>query len=154
VAGDDFRPVPPSALTEPKREQEDAMPGSADRTDESRARIDDAVLAYIDHIPAEHRPLFDRLHHLILRARPDVSVVLSYRIPAYKAGGRRLYLGAWKHGVSIYGWRQDHDGGFVARHSALKTSTGTIRLRLEDAARISDEEFLDLMRAALDTGAT
>ena len=56
--------------------------------------------------------------------------------------------------MSIYGWRQDHDGGFVARHSALKTSTGTIRLRLEDAACIPDEEFLDLMRAVLDTGAS
>ena len=130
------------------------MPGSADRADETRARIDDAVLAYIDLIPAEHRPLFDRLHQLILRACPDVSVVLSYRMPTYKAGGRRLYLSAWKHGVSVYGWRQDQDGGFVARHSALKTSTGTIQLRPEDAVGISDEEFLDLMRAALDTGAT
>ena len=75
--------------------------------------------------------------------------MLSYRIPTYKAGNRRLYLGVWKHGVSIYGWQQDQDGGFVARHPALKTSTGTIRLRPEDAAEISDEEFLTLARAAL-----
>lgn len=134
------------------------MPGSANRSDgardEGRARIDEAVRGYIDDIPAGHRPLFDRLHRLILCARPDVTVVLSYRIPTYKAGGRRLYLGAWKHGVSIYGWQQDQDGGFVARHPTLKTSTGTIRLRPEDAAGISDEEFLGLVRAALDNRTT
>jgi len=112
--------------------------------------IDEAVLGYIDGIPAEHRPLFDRLHGLILRAQPGVNVVLSYKMPTYKAGGRRLYLAAWQHGVSIYGWRKDEDGGFVGRHPALKTSTGTIRLRPADAEGISDEEFLGLMRAALD----
>ena len=108
---------------------------------------------YIDGI-AERRPLFDLLHRLILRARPGAAVVLPYGIPAYKDEGRRLYLGAWKHGVSIYGWRQDQDGGFVARHPVLKTSTETTRPRPEDAAGISDEEFLDLIQAALDTRMT
>ena len=115
------------------------------------ARIDAAVRDYIDGIPAEHRPLFDRLHELILRACPDANVVLSYGMPTYKAGKRRLFLGAWKHGVSIYGWRKDEDGGFVARHPALKTSTGTIQLRPQDAAGISDDEFSELARAALDS---
>jgi hypothetical protein len=128
------------------------MSGSADRPDEGaegRARLDEAVREYMDGIPAAQRPLFDRLHRLILRAHPGVTVVLSYSIPTYKAGGRRLYLGVWKHGVSVYGWQQDQDGGFVARHPDLKTSTGTIRLRPEDADSISDEEFLGLVRAAL-----
>jgi hypothetical protein len=107
---------------------------------------------YIDGIAAEYRPLFDRLHRLILRAHPDAAVVLSYGMPTYQAGDRRLFLGVWKHGVSIYGWQQDEDGGFVARHPDLKTSTGTIRLGPQDAATISDEEFLALFRSALRTG--
>ena len=130
------------------------MPRPADRyegsRDEGHARMDEGVRNYIDDIAVEHRPLFDRLHHLIIRAHPEVVVVLSYQIPTYKVDNRRLYLGVWKHGVSIYGWQQDQDGGFVARHPTLKTSTGTIRLRPEDAAGISDEEFLSLVRAALD----
>lgn len=112
--------------------------------------MDDAVRAYIDGIPADHRPLFDRLHRLILAARPDAAVVLSYGIPAFRAGRRRLYLGVWKHGVSIYGWGADRDAGFSARHAALRTSKGTIRLRPQDAAAIPDQEFLDLARAALE----
>jgi hypothetical protein len=132
------------------------MPRAADRSDgspdESCARVADAVRGYIDGIAAEHRPLFDRLHRLILRAHPDVAVVLSYRMPTYRLGDQRLYLGVWRHGVSLYGWQKDQDGGFVERHPALKTSTGTIRLRPEEAAEISDEEFLGLVRAALDAG--
>lgn len=107
------------------------------------------VQAYIDGIPSGHRPLFDRLHRLILTAQPSAEATLSYNMPAYKAGNRRLYMGAWKHGISIYGWRGDCDGGFAARHPRLVTSSGTIRLRPEDATGISDEEFLALARGSL-----
>jgi uncharacterized protein YdhG (YjbR/CyaY superfamily) len=129
------------------------MPRASDRSasDEGGGRVDEAVRGYINGIAVEHRPLFDRLHGLIFRAHPDAAVVLSYGMPTYKRGGQRLYVGAWKRGVSMYGWQQDQDGGFVARHPTLKTSIGTIRLRPEDAASISDDEFLDLVRAALAT---
>jgi uncharacterized protein YdhG (YjbR/CyaY superfamily) len=112
--------------------------------------MDDGVRAYIEGIAPEHRPLFDRLHGLILAEHPDADVVLSYKIPTYKVGRRRLYLGAWQHGVSVYGWGADRDAGFSARHADLRTSKGTIRLRPQDAAAISDEEFSDLVRAALE----
>jgi uncharacterized protein YdhG (YjbR/CyaY superfamily) len=111
--------------------------------------IDEEVSAYIDAIPSEHRPLFDRVHRLVLDAHPDAVVVLSYRIPTYKLGRRRLHVGVWKHGVSIYGWKQGGDAGFSTRHPELRTSKGTIQIRPEDAAAISDREFLDLARSAL-----
>ena len=57
--------------------------------------------------------------------------------------------GCMKHGISVYGWQQDRDGGFSARHPELVTSKGTLQLRPDDAAGIGDEEFLDLVRAAL-----
>jgi uncharacterized protein YdhG (YjbR/CyaY superfamily) len=100
-------------------------------------------------IAPEHKALFARLHRLILQASPDAQVTLSYKMPAYKAGNRRLYVGAWKHGISIYGWQRDPDNEFAARHPELVTNKGTLRLRPDDAARISDEEFLGLARAAL-----
>lgn len=107
------------------------------------------VQAYIDGIPPEHRPLFDRVHGLIVRARPDVEVALSYKMPAYRAGRRRLHVGAWKHGISLYGWGADRDDGFSSRHPELLSSKSTLRLRPEDAATLSDEELLGLLRAAL-----
>ncbi|MBV9204418.1 MAG: DUF1801 domain-containing protein [Actinobacteria bacterium] len=112
--------------------------------------IDEAVERYIDGVEPAYRPLFDRIHRLILTAHPEADVVLSYAIPTYKVGRRRLYLGAWQHGVSLYGWGQGRDGGFAARHPELRTSKGTIRLRPQDAAALADEEFLGLAGAALD----
>jgi uncharacterized protein YdhG (YjbR/CyaY superfamily) len=113
--------------------------------------MDDAVRDYIDAIPSEHRPLFDRLHRLILEVHPDASVVISYQIPTYKVGRNRLYVGVWKHGVSIYGWAESRDAGFTGRHPELITGKGTIRLRPDAAAGIPDDEFRDLACAALAT---
>ena len=112
--------------------------------------MDDAVRAYVEAIAPEHRPLFDRLHRLVLEAHPDAAVVLSYQMPTYKVGRRRLFLGVWRHGVSVYGWQEGHDAGFSGRHPELVTGKGTIRLRPTDAARIGDDELRDLARAALD----
>ena len=112
--------------------------------------IDEAVQIYIDGVDPAYRPLFDRIHRLILAAHPEAAVALSYQIPAYKVGRRRLYVGAWQHGISIYGWQQDHDAGFTARHPELRTSKGTIKLRPQDAAAISDDELLGLVSAALE----
>jgi uncharacterized protein YdhG (YjbR/CyaY superfamily) len=111
--------------------------------------MDDAVRDYIDAIAPQHRPLFDRIHRLVLEVQPDAAVVLSYGIPTYKVGRRRLFVGVWRHGVSVYGWQEGRDGGFTARHPELRTSTGTIRLRPENAAGIGDDELRDLVRAAL-----
>jgi hypothetical protein len=111
--------------------------------------VDEAVRTYIDSIRADYRPLFDRLHGLILTAHPDAVVMLSYQIPAYKVGRRRLFLAAWQHGVSIYGWQEDRDAGFSGRHSELKSGKATIRLRPQDADGISDQEFTELIQAAL-----
>jgi uncharacterized protein YdhG (YjbR/CyaY superfamily) len=112
--------------------------------------MDEAVQRYIDGIPAEHRPLFNRLDQLIRAVHPDATVILSYKIPTYKVGNRRLYVGAWKHGLSIYGWQRGRDDAFTSRHPALKTSKGTLQLRPEDAATITDDELSDLVRAALE----
>lgn len=111
--------------------------------------MDEAVRDYIDAIPAGNRPLFDRLHRLILEAFPDAAVVLSYKMPTYRVGGGRLHVGAWKHGVSLYGWPQGREADFAARHPELRTSKGTIQLRPEDAAGIPDDELRDLVRSAL-----
>jgi hypothetical protein len=112
------------------------MPGTASRRS---GAMDEAVRAYIDGIYPAHRPLFDRVHRLILAAHPDAAVVLSYRMPTYKVGRRRLC-----------GWQQDRDAGFTDRHPELRTSKGTIRLRPQDAAGITDDELGGLVGGALD----
>jgi hypothetical protein len=112
--------------------------------------MDDSVRGYIDAVDPAYRPMFDRVHRLIMAAHPDADVVLSYQIPTYKVGKRRLYVGAWQHGISIYGWGQGRDGGFAERHPGLRAGKGTIRLRPQDAAAIPDEDLAVLVGAALE----
>jgi uncharacterized protein YdhG (YjbR/CyaY superfamily) len=110
--------------------------------------MDDAVRRYRDEMDSECRPVFDRLHRLIVATCPEAEVVLSYGMPTYRAGRRRLNIGAWKHGLSLY-VSPNRDGGFSARHPGLAAGKGTIKLTPADAAGIPDAEFQDLIRAAL-----
>ncbi len=111
--------------------------------------MDRDVQNYIDAISREHRALFDRVHRIILRACPAAEVVFSNKMPTYQNGTRRLHMGVWKHGVSIYGWKASGDAGFTDRHPDLQTSTGTIRIRTDAAAQITDRELADLACAVL-----
>ncbi|MGH3169893.1 MAG: DUF1801 domain-containing protein, partial [Trebonia sp.] len=63
---------------------------------------DEAVRRYRDEMDSGHRPVFDRLHELIAATCPDAGVELSYGMPTYRIGRRRLNIGAWKHGLSLY----------------------------------------------------
>ena len=110
--------------------------------------VDEVVRRYRDEMDTEYRPVFDRLRRLIVAACPDAEVVLSYGMPAYRIGRRRLNVGVWKHGLSLY-VSPNRDDGFSARHPELAAGKGTIKLRPGDAARIPDAELQDLVRAAL-----
>jgi uncharacterized protein YdhG (YjbR/CyaY superfamily) len=112
--------------------------------------MDEAVRDYIEAMAPQNRALFDRLDRLIMAAHPEAAVVLSYQLPTYQVGRRRLHVGAWKHGVSLYGWPQERGMAFSERHPEMRTSKGTIQLRPEQAGVIADEELSDLIRAALD----
>jgi hypothetical protein len=111
--------------------------------------VDDAVQAYLDVISDRTRPLFDRIHGLILGAHPDAEIRITYDMPTYVVGERRLYLAAWKSWVSLYGWSEGEDGGFVARHPELTSGQGTIKIRPKDAEGIDDDELRGLIRGAL-----
>lgn len=110
--------------------------------------MEDAVRRYRGEIASEYRPMFDRLHQLIVATCPGAEVVLSYGMPTYRIGRRHLNVAVWKHGLSLY-VSPGRDAGFSARHPELAAGKGTIKLRPEDAARIPDGEFQDLVRAAL-----
>ncbi len=112
--------------------------------------MDDGVDAYINAIAPEHWPLFDRMHHLILEVQPEADVRLSYNMPTYVVDAHRLYVGVWKHGLSIYGWDYNRDAGFTARHPELDSGKGTIRLTHQSADHISDDELRNFVRAALE----
>ena len=85
-----------------------------------------------------------------MAVQPGATLVLSYGVPTYRVGRRRLHVGVWKHGISLYGWPQERAAGFISRHPALRTSKGTIQLRPQDADGLADDELLDLLRVCLE----
>jgi hypothetical protein len=101
--------------------------------------MDPAVQSYIEAIPARQRPLFDRLESLILELYPDAETMISYGIPTYKVGRRRVYMGLWKGGVSVHGVRVED---FKQRHPAIKTGKGSLNLagvdRLGQQLRVAE----------------
>lgn len=111
--------------------------------------MDSAVRTYVDAIDPAHRPLFDRVHRLVLDAHPDAQMTVSYSMPTFVVGEQRLYVGAWKHGLSFYGWQAGRDAGFAERHPDLIGSKGTIKLPPDVAAGIDDDELRDFLRACL-----
>ena len=109
---------------------------------------DEAVRRYLDEMDSEYRSVFERLHRLMVATCPDAELVLSYGMPTFRIGRRRLNVGAWQHGLSLY-VSPNRDGGFSARHPELASGRGTLKLRPADAAGVPDAEFQDLFRAAL-----
>ncbi|SHM78722.1 iron chaperone [Actinacidiphila paucisporea] len=112
--------------------------------------MDAEVQAYVNGITSVHRPLFERVHRLIMEAYPEAGLVLSYGMPTYRVGGRKLHVGVWQHGVSVYGWDKERAAPFTSRHPDLVSGKGTIRLRSEQAAGVTDEELGELIRASLE----
>ena len=94
--------------------------------------MNEDVQRFIDAIPADHRPLFDRLQALVLEMYPAAQVILSYQVPTYKIKTGWVALGYWKQGVSIYTNGPHHLAEFKAAFPGVKTGKGSINLRLSD----------------------
>ena len=113
--------------------------------------MDAGVRAYIDAIGPEQRPLFDRLHGIVLAVHPDAEVALSYGMPAYRVGAapaqhRRVEA----RGVRLRLARRPRRG--LRRHATprCRSGKGTIRIRPTDAEGISDDELRALLGGALE----
>lgn len=88
--------------------------------------ISPEVDAYITAVPAEHRPIFDRLHQLILETLPDARVVISYKMPAYVVAGGRVSLSSGAHGVSLATTVAEPIAEFKSKHRNFKTGKVTV----------------------------
>jgi uncharacterized protein YdhG (YjbR/CyaY superfamily) len=110
--------------------------------------MDEDVQRYIDSIPAEQRPLFDRLQSLILELYPDAEVVISYQVPTYKARGGRVSLGLWKDGVSLYTTGPEYIEEFRSRHPAVKAGKASLNFKLSD--ELPEEDIRQVIERAIE----
>ena len=109
------------------------------------------VSAYLQAVDPARRPLFDRVHRLVLEVHPAAQLVLSYAMPTFVVGAQQLHVGVWKHGLSFYGWQQGRDGGLAERYPHLDNGRGTLKLPVRQAAQITDDELRAFLAAVLST---
>ena len=94
------------------------------------------VQRYIDAVPDDRKPLFERLQALILGLYPEAEIVISYQVPHYRAKSGGVALGYWKKGVSVYvGTRPIAE--FKVRYPAIKTGKGSINFKVTDAVPVA-----------------
>ena len=110
--------------------------------------MEEAVQRFIDKVPAEQRPLFDRLHSLILELYPDAEVVISYQVPTYKARGGRVSLGLWQDGVSLYTTGPEYIEDFKAKHPKVKTGKASLNFRLGE--ELPERDIRQVIRRAIE----
>ncbi|MEO7369849.1 MAG: DUF1801 domain-containing protein [Ilumatobacteraceae bacterium] len=114
--------------------------------------MDPAVQTYVDGIIADTRALFDRIHQLIVGEFADIDIGIAYKMPVYRRGNRSLNVGAWKHGVSFYGFPDEGALPILERHPALFSGKGTLRITHTVADDIRDEELIQLVHSAMGGG--
>ena len=56
------------------------------------------VQGYLDGIAPEHRVMWDRVERIVRELHPDVELRITYEMPTFVVGDRRLPVGVWKHG--------------------------------------------------------
>jgi len=90
------------------------------------------VRDYLASLPAPVRRRVRELRGIILSAAPDAEETISYRIPAFKHGGRILvYCAGWKEHTSLYPLTAGMKQACAADLARFDTSKGTIRFPSE-----------------------
>jgi uncharacterized protein YdhG (YjbR/CyaY superfamily) len=86
------------------------------------------VRDYYASLPAPVRRRVRELRSIILSAAPDAEETISYRIPAFKRGGRILvYCAGWKEHTSLYPLTAGMKQACAADLARFDVSKGTIR---------------------------
>lgn len=70
---------------------------------------------------------------MILGMCPDAEVKISYGVPRYAApGGRYVFLGLWKQGVSLHAVNFEVIAAFKKRYPHIKTGKGSLNFKTTD----------------------
>ena len=95
------------------------------------------VQRYVDSIPQERKPLFDKLHKLILSLYPNAEVVMWFRMPTYRAKSGWVALANHKHHISLYTNGKHNIAEFKAKYPKMKTGTGCISFKDTDPVPVT-----------------
>ena len=109
----------------------------------------DTFEQYAEGVPVAFRPMFDRLHALILEVRPEAEVVMQYQVPTYKVGKAKVFLGIWKRGVTLYTTDPANLDEFKLAHPKTKVNKASINFRADQD--LPEDDVRAVVERALST---
>jgi uncharacterized protein YdhG (YjbR/CyaY superfamily) len=90
-----------------------------------------SVDEYIGLQPEAAQSVLEVVRKVIREALPKAEEVISYKIPAYKLGGKTvIYFAGWKQHYSIYPANEELVAAFKKELAPYKVHKGTIRFPL------------------------
>jgi uncharacterized protein YdhG (YjbR/CyaY superfamily) len=107
----------------------------------------DSFEQYAEGVPAPFRPMFDRLHELILEVHPEADVVIQYQVPTYLVGKAKVFLGTWKQGVTLYTTDPKNVEEFRREHPKIKVNKASINFRADE--ELPEEDVRAVLERAL-----
>ena len=88
-----------------------------------------SVDEYLSRLPARTREAVDAIRRIAAEALPDVSESISYDMPTFSVGGRRVvHIGGWAQHVSLY--PAPADEGLLAELTPYLSGRGTLKFPL------------------------
>ena len=90
------------------------------------------VDAYIAAQPEPLRPVLDRLRRALRRALPAAEEAISYGMPVYRLGRRRvIFFAGWKEHIALYPATPHVVASLAAELAPYVVSKNTIRFPLD-----------------------
>jgi uncharacterized protein YdhG (YjbR/CyaY superfamily) len=106
------------------------------------------VEEYIAAQPEAARPALVLVRNAIRKAIPKAEEVISYRMPAYKMGGRPvLYFAAWKKHYSLYPVTEQLVAACKQKPGPHEVKKGTIRFPLNEPVPVKFVEQIAKLKA-------
>ena len=92
-----------------------------------------SVDAYIAARPEGIRGVLETVRAAIRRALPDAEEIISYKIPAYRVGGRiAIWFAAWPEHYSLYPVGDEAAAALGEDVARRRSGRGTLRFRLDE----------------------
>ena len=100
--------------------------------------MNEALENYFASVPADRKPVVDKLHQLIIGLYPEATIDISYKMPTYRVGDRWVALANQKHYVSLYTCGHHHIAEFKQKHPEIKTGKGCINFKPGNELPVED----------------
>jgi uncharacterized protein YdhG (YjbR/CyaY superfamily) len=94
--------------------------------------VDDKVKRFIEAVPKERKPLFNKLRVLILETYPKAEVLIWYGILTFRARSGWVALANKKDYITLYTDSPSHIADFKSKYPKVKTGKACINFRAVD----------------------